>query len=128
MVASEYINKEKDFSDEKAVLEGARAILMELFAENADMLQSIREHYWSHSRIFSNVVQSKEGDAAKYKDYFDFNESITTIPSHRILALFRGRQASLLQIKVGFSDDQDAQYCIDKIYEADLQSRLKIIG
>ena len=87
--------------------------------------------FGSNTGAFShihNVVQSK-GDAAKYKDYFDFNESITTIPSHRILALFRGRQASHLQIKVGFSDDQDAQYCIVKFMRLLICNHcLKIIG
>lgn len=111
-VSESFINKSKGFDDAKAVLEGARAILMERFVENADLVHQIREYYWSHAHITSTVAKDKAEAAKKYEDYFEFSEAISAIPSHRTLALLRGRQESLLQLKVALPEDAGVAYCI----------------
>jgi uncharacterized protein len=98
--ASGYIDHEAGFADEKAVLEGARQILMERFAENAELLGTLRDYLWNQGVIKSQVVKGKEQEAAKFKDYFEYAEAIRQIPSHRALALFRGRNESLLNLEL----------------------------
>ncbi|TDF36400.1 RNA-binding transcriptional accessory protein [Alteromonadaceae bacterium M269] len=99
-VAKEYINAEKGVEDEKAALDGARYILMERFAEDADLKQKIRRHLGESAHIQSTVVDGKEKEAAKYSDYFSHSESLKKIKSHRALALFRGRNEGLLQVSM----------------------------
>jgi uncharacterized protein len=98
--ASQYINQEAGFADEKAVLDGARQILMELFAEDAELLGKLREYLWNEGILKSQVVKGKEHEAAKFSDYFDYKEAIRQIPSHRALALFRGRNEALLNLEL----------------------------
>ncbi len=98
--ASQYINQEAGFEDEKAVLDGARQILMELFAEDAELLGKLREYLWNEGILKSQVVKGKEHEAAKFSDYFDYKEAIRQIPSHRALALFRGRNEALLNLEL----------------------------
>lgn len=98
--ASRYINQEAGFADEKAVLDGARQILMELFAEDAELLGKLREYLWNEGFLKSQVVKGKEHDAAKFSDYFEYKEAIRQIPSHRALALFRGRNEALLNLEL----------------------------
>ncbi|WP_275097588.1 Tex family protein [Sedimenticola hydrogenitrophicus] len=98
--ASGYIDQDAGFADEKAVLEGARQILMERFAENAELLGTLRDYLWNQGVIKSQVVKGKEQEAAKFKDYFEYAEAIRQIPSHRALALFRGRNESLLNLEL----------------------------
>ncbi|WP_260291734.1 Tex family protein [Sedimenticola hydrogenitrophicus] len=98
--ASGYIDQEAGFADEKAVLEGARQILMERFAENAELLGTLRDYLWNQGVVKSQVVKGKEQEAAKFKDYFEYAEAIRQIPSHRALALFRGRNESLLNLEL----------------------------
>lgn len=99
-VASGYLNQKAGFEDEKQVLEGARQILMERFAENAELLGTLRDYLWEQGVIKSQVVKGKEQEAAKFKDYFEYAEPIRQIPSHRALALFRGRNESLLNLEL----------------------------
>lgn len=84
--------------DVKAALEGARFILMERFAEDAPLLQDLREHLQTHGVVEARVIEGKEDAAAKYADYFAYDELISAIPSHRALALFRGRREELLNV------------------------------
>jgi len=84
--------------DTKAALDGARQILMERFAEDATLLQSLREYMQEHGVVESKVIEGKEEAAAKYADYFEYDEPINAIPSHRALALFRGRREELLTV------------------------------
>jgi len=84
--------------DTKAALEGARYILMDRFAEDAELLQDLREYTQAHGVVESKVIEGKEEAAAKYTDYFAYNEAIGAIPSHRALALFRGRREEMLNI------------------------------
>jgi len=85
-------------ADAKAALDGARQILMERFAEDATLLQSLREYMQEHGVVESKVIEGKEEAAAKYADYFEYDEPIAAIPSHRALALFRGRREELLTV------------------------------
>lgn len=96
--ASAYINEELGFADSKSVLEGAKYILMERFAEDADLLEKVRELLLNMSYLKSAVAKGKEVEAAKFKDYFDYQEKYSEIPSHRALALFRGRKEGLLML------------------------------
>lgn len=84
--------------DTKAALEGARYILMERFAEDAPLLQDLRECLQAHGVVEAKVIEGKEEAAAKYADYFAYDEPISAIPSHRALALFRGRREELLNV------------------------------
>ncbi len=98
--AEGYIDPDKGFADIKAVLDGARQILMERFAENAELLGRLREYLWENGFIKSELVSAKEKEAAKFSDYFDYSEAIKKIPSHRALALFRGRNEGMLTLEL----------------------------
>jgi len=87
-------------ADAKAALDGARQILMERFAEDAVLLQTLREYVQTHGMVESRVIEGKQDSAEKYTDYFDYSESINTIPSHRALAVFRGRREELLTVQL----------------------------
>lgn len=96
--------------DVKAALDGARDILSEQFGETAELLGKLREHLWSNGVVTSSVVEGKEtAEEEKFRDYYNYSETIRTIPSHRALALFRGRNAGvLMMIKLGLGEEQDA--------------------
>ena len=84
--------------DTKAALDGARFILMERFAEDAPLLQDLRDYLQTHGVVEARVIEGKEEAAAKYADYFDYQEPLAAIPSHRALALFRGRREEMLNV------------------------------
>ena len=108
--AAAFVNPDKGVADARAALDGARDILAEVFFENADMLEELREFLWKKAYLVSKVVPEKETDpaAAKYSDYFDYDEPIETVPSHRALAVFRGRQEGLLTVKVLLTEEEEA--------------------
>lgn len=108
--AAAFVNPDKGVADVRAALDGARDILAEVFFENADMLEELREFLWKKAYLVSKVVPEKETDpaAAKYSDYFDYDEPIETVPSHRALAVFRGRQEGLLTVKVFLTEEEEA--------------------
>lgn len=108
--AEAFVNADKGVADVRAALDGARDILAEIFYENADMLEELREFLWKKAYLVSKVVPEKETDpaAAKYSDYFDYDEPIETVPSHRALAVFRGRQEGLLTVKVLLTEEEEA--------------------
>ncbi len=87
-------------ADTKAALDGARQILMERFAEDAALLQTLRDYVQEHGVVESRVIEEKRDAAAKYSDYFDYSESLKTIPSHRTLAILRGRREELLTVQL----------------------------
>lgn len=105
-----FVNPDKGVADVRAALDGARDILAEVFFENADMLEELREFLWKKAYLVSKVVPEKETDpaAAKYSDYFDYDEPIETVPSHRALAVFRGRQEGLLTVRVLLTEEEEA--------------------
>lgn len=98
--AARYINTEKGIEDSKAALDGARYILMERFAEDAALLAKIRHYLTANAFLTSKVIEGKEQEGIKFKDYFDYSEAIAKIPSHRALAVFRGRNESVLTLSL----------------------------
>jgi uncharacterized protein len=106
--AEKYLNADAGFADAKAVLDGARQILMEKFAEDAELLGSLRDYLKEHGRLRSTVVEGKETEGAKFRDWFDFAEPITSIPSHRALALLRGRNEGFLNVALVLDSELDA--------------------
>lgn len=98
--ADSYINDEAGYPDAKTILEGARYILMERFAEDAELLAKLRQDIFDHGVITATVQSGKEQDGAKFRDYFEFQEAIKKIPSHRVLALLRGRNEGILRINL----------------------------
>lgn len=108
--AAAFVSTEKGVADVKAALDGARDILAERFAENADMLEMLRSWLWTHAFIVSAVVEDKRNteEAAKFRDYFDYSEGINEVASHRALALFRGRQEGVLTLKMLLTEEEEA--------------------
>ncbi len=96
--AAKYINAEKGVADSKAALDGARAIVIERIAEDANLLEKIRQHLNRNAEIVSRVVEGKEQAGEKFKDYFDHCEPISKAPSHRALAMLRGRNEGFLTL------------------------------
>ena len=99
-VAAGHINADAGFADATAALDGARQIFMERAAEDADLVGTLRTLAWDTGLLKSEVVDGKQQDGAKFSDYFDFSEALHKIPSHRALALFRGRGEAVLRIKM----------------------------
>ena len=96
--AAGFIDPGKGVADAAAALEGARAILVERFAEDADLIGELRELMWSRGRLVSRVRPGKEEEGAKFADYFEFAEPFTRLPSHRVLAMFRGEKEEILDV------------------------------
>lgn len=112
--ASEYVNADGGIADTKAALEGARYILMERFAEDASLLAKVRHYLIENAHVKSTVVPGKEQEAAKYKDYFEHSEKYKTVPSHRALAMFRGRNEGMLHIQLDAdpqSEEKGPSHC-----------------
>ncbi len=99
-VAATFIDPDKGVADTKAALDGARYILMERFAEDAALLAKVRDYLWKNAHLAAKVVAGKEEEGAKFRDYFDHHEPIAQIPSHRALAMFRGRNEGILQLSL----------------------------
>jgi len=93
-----FVDAEKGVADAAAALDGARSILVERFAEDADLIGGLREQVWERGRMRGKVKAGKEEAGAKFSDYFDFAEPLTSLPSHRILALFRGEKEEVLDL------------------------------
>ena len=112
-VATIYIDIDKAVPDSSAALEGARQIIMERISEAADLLAELRERVWQKGIIHATVIAGKELAAEKFKDYFDYQEAINKIPSHRALALFRGRNEDFLSLllKPGVEDKDEHALC-----------------
>ncbi len=97
-VAATFVNPDKQVADAAAALDGARAILVERFAEDADLIGGLREHMWSNGLMASKLREGKKEAGAKFSDYFEFSEPLVKLPSHRILALFRGEKEEVLDL------------------------------
>mgnify|MGYP000494602854 CR=1 FL=1 len=112
-LALEFINKDAGIIDASAALDGAKQIIMEQLSEDAELLAELRERIWNKGVLHAIVVKDKQIEAAKFKDYFDYQEAINKIPSHRALALFRGRNEDLLNLtlKPGLDDKAEHQLC-----------------
>ena len=103
IVATNYLNEQ--IRDTKAALDGTRAILIEKFAEDAELIGQLREKLWREGNIHATVLAGQESAGEKFKDYFDHLESITNIPSHRVLAMLRGRNEGILAIHIKYQPD-----------------------
>ncbi len=104
-LAQQYIDADKGVADIKAALEGARYILMDKFSENADLLERLRNALLADGRLSSRMVDGKENDGAKFRDYFEHDEPLKSVPSHRALAMFRGRNEGMLTLSIKLGDD-----------------------
>ncbi|MBN9248490.1 MAG: RNA-binding transcriptional accessory protein, partial [Hyphomicrobium sp.] len=96
--AEKYVSTDKGVSDAKAALEGARSILIERIGEDAKLVGDLRQWLWATGLLISKVLKGKDAEGAKFSDYFDFSQAIRQIPSHRALALLRGRNEGFLDL------------------------------
>ncbi len=119
--AAAFINKDHEINTIDDALEGARQILMEEIAEIPELSGPLREFFWTRATLNSSVVKSKKDEGAKFADYFEYDESINKIPSHRALALFRGSNDGVLRLNLDLpeqdiqSDNKDTHPCVSKI-------------
>lgn len=104
--AERYLNPELAITELKDALDGAKYILMERFSEDAELLAKTRQFMQSYAELASLLVKGKENEAAKFKDYFEYSELYQNIPSHRALALFRGRREGFLSLKLDLPETE----------------------
>jgi uncharacterized protein len=124
-VAAGFVDAEKQVADVAAALEGARAILVERFAEDADLIGTLREQMWSNGLMASTVRKGKKTEGEKFKDYFEFSEPLHKLPSHRILAMFRGEKEEILDLQM-LPDAQVAVANVSNSYELKIMHRFAI--
>ncbi|MDZ5447613.1 Tex family protein [Micromonospora sp. 4G57] len=126
--AAGYVDADKGVADAAAALEGARNILIERFAEDADLIGTLRGQMWSRGRLVSRVRDGQEAAGAKFADYFDFAEPYTRLPSHRILAMFRGEKEGVLDLTMDpeGEGDSDAVVTGPTRYEAAIAGRFGV--
>ena len=108
-VAGDFVDTDRGVADTKAALDGAKFILIERFAEDAVLVGNLRKHLWDRGELRARVVRGKESEAAKYRDYFDYDEPLKRIPSHRALAIFRGRKEGFLRVEIGSAGCEQGQ-------------------
>ena len=125
VVAAEFVDAEKQVADVAAALDGARAILVERFAEDADLIGRLREQMWSNGLLASTVRKGKKTEGEKFKDYFDFSQSLNKLPSHRILAMFRGEKEEILELQL-LPEPQAPAANIPSSYELQIMQRFGI--
>jgi len=118
--AAAFINADPEFKDAfidtKGVLDGARQILMERFAENAELLAQLRSYLADRAQLTASLIDGKEQEAAKFRDYFEHKDIASRVPSHRALAMFRGRKENFLQLKIDVEHDETLMHpCMSMI-------------
>ncbi|MFJ5925790.1 Tex family protein [Kitasatospora sp. NPDC092948] len=124
-LAAGYANEQ--VADAAAALEGARAILVERFGEDADLVGSLRERMWTRGRLVAKVRDGKDQDGAKFADYFDFAEPYTKLPSHRILAMLRGEKEEVLDLELSpFDGAEESDLPGASDYEQRISARFDI--
>lgn len=127
--APKYIDTDKGVADIKAALDGAKYILMERFSENADLLEKLRNYLWDFGTLSSRVIEGKEKEGEKFRDYFEHDEPLKSVPSHRALAMFRGRNEGILNMSIVTGDTENklaAHPCeniVAEFYNIEDQSR-----
>ncbi len=109
--AAKYIDEKKEIKTIKDALDGAKQILMERFSEDADLLEKLRGFIWQRINLVSEVVEAKKNEGQKFKDYFEYKEALAKVPSHRALAVLRGRKEGVLKASLEL-EEQD----VDSIY------------
>jgi uncharacterized protein len=125
-VAASFINPDKLVADTTAALDGARAILVERFAEDADLIGSLREKMWSEGLLTSKLRDGKKEAGAKFSDYFDFSEPLHKLPSHRVLAMFRGEKEEILDLQMQPEAATSTPTAVSS-YEARIMQRFGIV-
>jgi uncharacterized protein len=123
--AAAFVDAEKGVADAAAALEGARAILVERFDEDADLIGALREEMWSNGLLASAVRKGKKTEGEKFKDYFDFSEPLHKLPSHRILAMFRGEKEEVLDLQI-LPEAQAPAAGVPSAYELKIMKRFDI--
>ena len=108
--AEAYVNADKEVVDVDAALEGAKQILIEKFAEDAELVGRLRDAMWGEALLTSRVVEGKETEGAKFSDYFSYHEPLNKVPSHRALAIFRGRKEEVLRVSLVVGDPENPPY------------------
>lgn len=118
--AARYLNPEHAVGDSAAALAGARSILVERVAQDADLAETLRERLWTQGRMVSRVKKGKEAEGQKFKDYFEFAQAPAGMPSHRVLALLRGEKDGVLELDLSEAapDDDAALAAARARYEA----------
>ena len=124
-MAAPFVDAEKQVADAAAALDGARAILVERFAEDADLIGALREQMWSNGLMTSKVRYGKKTEGEKFKDYFDFSEPLSKLPSHRILAMFRGEKEEILDLQM-LAEPPSATPAAASSYELKIMHRFAI--
>lgn len=126
VAAASCVNADKGVPDTKAALEGARHILMERFAENAELLGGLREYLWQNAALQSAVAEGKEEEGAKFRDYFAYREPLRAVPSHRALALLRGRNEGVLQLSLALEGEDSGRNAPPNACEKSIAERFGI--
>ena len=109
--AAAFLNPEQQITDTKAALDGARYILMERFAEEAGLLEKLRHYLWQYGLLQARLIDGKADEGAKFKDYFEHQEPIAKTPSHRTLAMLRGRNEGILALSLIIESESQASPC-----------------
>ncbi|MCK1297049.1 Tex family protein [Bradyrhizobium sp. 134] len=125
VVAEAFVNAEKGVADAAAALDGARAILVERFDEDADLIGALREEVWTNARMASKVRDGKKTEGEKFADYFEFSEPLTKLPSHRILAMFRGEKEEILDLQIQ-AETEPSPPGVPSVYELKIMKRFGI--
>ncbi len=120
LLARGFVNPQKGIDDAATALEGARQIVMERLSENAGILHELREFVWKKGFLVSSVIKGKETEGDKFKDYFAYQEKIKDIPSHRALALFRGRNENVLSLTLHLDQDEETghQWGVQRVMQS----------
>ncbi|AQT75351.1 Tex family protein [Streptomyces sp. fd1-xmd] len=124
--AAAFVDADAGVADPAAALEGARAILTERFAEDADLIGELRERMWGRGRLAAKVREGKEEAGAKFADYFDFAEPFTALPSHRVLAMLRGEKEDVLDLNLEPEAPEDADTPGPSTYEGMIARRFGV--
>ncbi|MET9885743.1 Tex family protein [Streptomyces sp. NPDC006430] len=126
VAAAAFVDADKGVADPAAALEGARAILTERFAEDADLIGELRERMWGRGRLAAKVRPGQEESGAKFADYFDFAEPFTALPSHRVLAMLRGEKEDVLDLTL--EPEEPSEVPGPSSYEGTIARRFGITG
>ncbi|VVJ19726.1 Transcription accessory protein (S1 RNA-binding domain) [Amycolatopsis camponoti] len=124
--AAVFVDADKGVADAQAALDGARSILVERFAEDADLIGDLREKMWGQGHLVAKVRAGKEEEGAKFSDYFDFSEPYTKLPSHRILAMLRGEKEEVLDLTMSPDEPTDEPQVGPTDYETRIAAKFGI--
>jgi uncharacterized protein len=124
--AAVFVDADKGVADAQAALDGARSILVERFAEDADLIGDLREKMWGQGHLVAKVRSGKEEEGAKFSDYFDFSEPYTKLPSHRILAMLRGEKEEVLDLTMSPAEPTDEPQVGPTDYETRIAAKFGI--